>query len=235
MKRYSAIVLLAGVAMLGGCATKKYVAQQVQPVNQKVDKVDSQQQATAKQLEDTDTRLSGTDELAKGADANASKALGQINETNGRVDSMNTQITQINSTLGNLDDYKQAGTTTVNFKSNSATLTPDATQALDGFVQERVGSAKRYFVAIEGFTDKVGSAAYNLSLSRRRAEAVQAYLVGQHNVPLFRVQIVGFGKANPVDEGKSRDARAKNRRVEVTFYSADAATAVAPAQAPANQ
>jgi outer membrane protein OmpA-like peptidoglycan-associated protein len=236
MKRYSAIALLTAVAMLGGCATKKYVAQQVQPVNQKVDQVNSQQQATAKQLEDTDTRLSGTDELAKGADANASKALGQINETNGRVDNMNTQITQINSTLGNLDDYKQAGTATINFKSNSATLTPDATQALDGFVQGHVGSAKRYFVAIEGFTDKVGSSAYNLSLSRRRAEAVQAYLVGQHSIPLFRVQIVGFGKANPVDEGKSRNARAKNRRVEVTFYSADAGTvAAAPAQAPASK
>jgi OOP family OmpA-OmpF porin len=232
MKRFSAVALLAAVALLGGCATKKYVAQQIEPVNQKVDHVDSQQQATAKQLQDTDTRLSGTDELAKGADANASKALGEINQTNGRVDTVNGQITQINTTLGNLDDYKQGGMATVNFKSNSATLTPDSTQALDAFVQQHVGSAKRYYVAIAGFTDRVGTATYNLALSRRRAEAVQTYLVGQHNIPLYRVQIVGFGQEKPVDEGKSKDARAKNRRVEVTFYSADAGM---PSSAPATQ
>jgi OOP family OmpA-OmpF porin len=234
MRRYSAIILL-GITMLGGCATKKYVGQQVQPVNQKVDQVNSQQQATAKQLEDTDTRLSGTDELAKGADANASKALGQIGEVNGRVDSVNGQITQINATLGNLDDYKPVGTATVNFKFNSAKLEPDATQALDGFVQGHIGNAKRYFVAIEGFTDHVGTDEYNLALSRRRAEAVQTFLVGQHSIPLFRVQIVGFGKENPVDQGKSRDARAKNRRVEVTFYSADSAgPSSSAARPPAN-
>jgi OOP family OmpA-OmpF porin len=232
MKRYPAIALLAAVAMLGGCATKKYVAQQIQPVSQKLDQVDSQQQATAKQLQETDTRLSGTDELAKGADANASKALNEINATNGRVDSANSQIAQINNTLGNLNDYKQSGMATVNFKSNSAKLTPDSTQALDGFVQQYVGNSKRYYIGIEGFTDRVGSDNYNLALSRRRAEAVQTYLVGQHNIPPFRIQIVGFGKDKPVDEGNSKDARAKNRRVQLTFYSNDAGM---PSSAPANQ
>jgi len=232
MKRYSAIALLAAVAMLGGCATKKYVAQQIQPVSQKLDQVDSEQKATAKQLQDTDTRLSGTDELAKGGDANASKALGEINQTNGRVDSADNQINQINNTLGNLGNYKQGGMATVNFKSNSAKLTPDATQALDAFVQQNVGNAKRYYLAIAGFTDKMGSDVYNLALSRRRAEAVQTYLVGQHNIPLFRVQVVGFGEEKPVDDGKGKDARAKNRRVEVTFYSNDAGT---PSSAPASQ
>jgi OmpA-OmpF porin, OOP family len=240
MKRYSAAALLsvlAAIAILGGCATKKYVAQQVQPVDQKVDQLGTQQQSTQKQLEDTDTRLSGTDEVAKGADANASKALGQINDTNGRVDSLHGQVTQINAALGNLDDYKPAGMATVNFAFNSAKLTPDASQILDGFVQGHVGATKRYFIAIEGFTDQVGGDEYNLALSRRRAEAVQTFLAGEHNIPVYRVQIVGFGKEKLVDDGKSKDARAKNRRVEVTFYSADAGvsstTPATPAKTPA--
>ncbi len=84
-----------------------------------------------------------------------------------------------------------------------------------------MGALKRYFIAIQGFTDRIGPADYNLDLSRRRAQAVQTYLVGKHSIPVYRVQIVGLGKDKPVDEGKTRTARAKNRRVEVTVFSAD--------------
>jgi outer membrane protein OmpA-like peptidoglycan-associated protein len=84
-----------------------------------------------------------------------------------------------------------------------------------------MGSMKRYFVAIQGFTDKTGTPEYNLELSRRRAEAVQTYLVAQHNIPVYRIQIVGLGKDKPVNDEKTRDDRQKNRRVEVTIFSAD--------------
>ncbi len=57
-----------------------------------------------------------------------------------------------------------------------------------------------------------------MNLSRRRAEAVQTYLVAQHNVPVFRIQIVGLGKDKPVNDQKTRDDREKNRRVEVTVF-----------------
>ena len=80
---------------------------------------------------------------------------------------------------------------------------------------------KRFFIAVEGFTDQTGSDAYNAELSRRRANAVVAYLVSQHNIPVYRIQMIGLGKDKPVDEARNRAARAKNRRVEVTVYSAD--------------
>jgi outer membrane protein OmpA-like peptidoglycan-associated protein len=80
---------------------------------------------------------------------------------------------------------------------------------------------KRYFIAIQGFTDKTGTPEYNLELSRRRAAAVQTYLVAKHNIPAFRIQIVGLGKEKPVNDEKTREAREKNRRVEVIVFSAD--------------
>jgi OOP family OmpA-OmpF porin len=76
---------------------------------------------------------------------------------------------------------------------------------------------------VEGFTDRVGTDDYNAALSRRRADAVVAYLVAQHNVPVYRIHMVGLGKMKQVDEGKTRAANAKNRRVEVTLFSADQA------------
>jgi len=80
------------------------------------------------------------------------------------------------SALQNIDDYKPAGDVVVLFKFNSAKLTDDAKQQLDQTQRFKVGSMKRYFVAIQGFTDKIGTPEYNLDLSRRRAQAVQTYL-----------------------------------------------------------
>jgi OOP family OmpA-OmpF porin len=82
---------------------------------------------------------------------------------------------------------------------------------------------KRFYIAVEGFTDQTGNDAYNEALSKRRADAVVAYLVAQHDVPVYRIQMVGLGKDKPLDDAKTRAARAKNRRVEVTVYSADSA------------
>ncbi len=106
------------------------------------------------------------------------------------------------------------------FKFNSSELSDDAKQQLDS-LSGNITSAKRYFIAIQGFTDKVGPAEYNLQLSRRRAEAVQTYLVGTKNVPVYRIQIVGLGKDKPVNDQKTKDDREKNRRVEVTVFSAN--------------
>jgi outer membrane protein OmpA-like peptidoglycan-associated protein len=51
--------------------------------------------------------------------------------------------------------------------------------------------------------------------------------VAQHNVPVYRIQIVGLGKDKPINDQKTRDDREKNRRVEVTIFNADATQAAA--------
>jgi OOP family OmpA-OmpF porin len=88
-----------------------------------------------------------------------------------------------------------------------------------------VKADKRFFIAVEGFTDKTGSKAYNTTLSQRRADAVVEYLVAKHDIPLYRIHMIGLADDKPVDEARSRTARAKNRRVEVKVFTADQATA----------
>jgi len=65
---------------------------------------------------------------------------------------------------------------------------------------------KRFLVAVEGFTDQTGSDAYNAALSRRRADAVVAYLVSQHDIPVYRIQTIALGKDKPVDDARTRAA-----------------------------
>jgi len=229
MNAKSALPLLMAVALVGGgCATKKYVAQTTQPIQQKVDQLGDTQQKqgaaiddTKKNLERDETELSATTEKANSADSRSTDAMNKIGAVDQKTDKNASDIRAIRDSLGNLDDYKAAGSATVLFKFNSDKLDDDAKQQLDQ-IASQTSSSKRFFVAIEGFTDKTGPADYNDQLSRRRAQRVMDYLVGEKDMPVYRVQFVGLGETKLVDTGHTRDSRAKNRRVEVTVFSADA-------------
>src|SRR6202049_4795600 len=213
MKRQIEIGIIASVLLLSGCATKKYVAQQVDPANAKISEVDRNQKNTQRQLEADEPKISAADEKASSADTRATDAIGRADAASKKSDQVRADLrNELNDRIANIDDYKAAGNVTVLFKFDSAKLTAHAKQQLDQLASGQVGSLKRYFVAIQGFTDSIGSVEHNLDLSRRRAEAVQTYLVSQHNMPVYRIQIVGLGKDKPVDEGKNRRAGGKNAR-----------------------
>jgi outer membrane protein OmpA-like peptidoglycan-associated protein len=74
---------------------------------------------------------------------------------------------------------------------------------------------------IVGHTDSVGTAAYNASLSQRRADAAATYLVSQ-GVPRTRVRTEGKGLAEPVAANGTESGRAQNRRVEVAIFASEA-------------
>ena len=77
-------------------------------------------------------------------------------------------------------------------------------------------------VAIEGYTDSVGSEDYNQGLSERRAESVKSYLAGQ-GIGSTRLSASGKGKSDPVAGNDSATGRQQNRRVEVIISNPSAA------------
>ena len=122
--------------------------------------------------------------------------------------------------VANIDDYKLQTSVAVPFSFNKYDLSDDAKAELDKLAGE-VKSGQRFFIAVEGYTDSTGSKAYNEALSRRRADRVVEYLVAKHDIPIYRIHMIGLGQEKPVDEARNRDARAKNRRVEVKVFNAD--------------
>ena len=102
---------------------------------------------------------------------------------------------------------------------------------LDEFAQQIAGQ-KHYIIQVQGYTDAVGSAEYNNQLSRRRADAVIQYLAAKHNVPPYRIYMIGLGKDNPVAENKNAAGRAKNRRVDVALLTNSLESTSAQAGAP---
>src|SRR5262247_2632333 len=117
--------------------------------------------------------------------------------------------------ISSLDDYDVQETTSVNFKVNSAVLSPEARQKLDALAQKAI-TAKWYVIEVGGHADSTGSEARNFVLSRQRADAVIQYLAVNHKIPVRRfVTPMGYGEKESVADNKTASGRAQNRRVEV--------------------
>lgn len=99
------------------------------------------------------------------------------------------------------------------FDFDSAALRPENREMLSRVAGVLLAS-EGYRLFIDGHTDDIGTDAYNQNLSDRRAQSVRDYLV-KAGVPAGIITVKGFGKANPLATAKTRDAREKNRRVEI--------------------
>ena len=100
----------------------------------------------------------------------------------------------------------------VNFEFNSDHLTVPAQETLDKVAGALEGQPNLN-VEIDGYTDSIGSDAYNLKLSKKRAESVKTYLVA-HGVAADHLFARGFGEAKPIASNQTDEGRAENRRVE---------------------
>lgn len=67
---------------------------------------------------------------------------------------------------------------------------------------------------VEGHTDSIGSDAYNLKLSQRRANAIKRYMVQKYNFEAKRITAVGYGESQPIADNGNYQGRQLNRRVE---------------------
>ena len=103
----------------------------------------------------------------------------------------------------------------VTFAFNSADLNAQFFPVLDK-VAATLAEYNKTVIEVAGHTDSVGSDAYNLQLSDRRANSVAAYLAS-HGVDRSRMVTVGAGEAHPIASNDTDAGRAQNRRVEITI------------------
>ncbi len=99
------------------------------------------------------------------------------------------------------------------FDFDKATLKPEGRTKLDELAN-RLSGMRLEVVVATGHTDATGPKTYNQKLSIRRAQAVKAFLE-QKGLPVDKIFTTGKGETQPVATNKTRDGRAKNRRVEV--------------------
>jgi len=234
--------IVTGVLLASGCATKKYVRNTASPIQAKVDQVGEQTSRNGQQIEDTRNQVKQVDDKAQNgisaaqeraaaadshaavADQHAGQALTRAEQANLLGEKNTQELNGLRSMVANIDDYQLQTSVAVPFQFNQYELSASAKGELDKLAAEVKGD-RRFFIAVEGYTDSTGSKAYNEALSRRRADRVVEYLVARHDIPIYRVHTIGLGQEKPVDEARNRTARAKNRRVEVKVFNADRVTA----------
>jgi len=177
--------MLLGVASLGGCATKKYVNEQVSAVDTRVSDVSTR-------VGEHDTKIATLDTATKEALQRA-EAAGKLAE--GKF---------VYSEVLSDDSMK--------FGVSKATLSPEAQARLDAFVEKLKTDNRNVYVEVQGHTDATGSKDANYRLGEQRAEVVRRYL-NQHGVALNRIGTISYGADAPVAPNNNRTGRSANRRV----------------------
>ena len=188
------------VLMTTGCATKDWVKNLVGQKEAEIDQRVGARVGTVEGRVNQQGEKLGTLETATG-------------EARTRADSAHSRADEVNDRLTRLwtGRHKRQLVETINvqFGFDKWELTDGAQTALIAIVKD-LKANPNLTVDLEGYTDPVGTQAYNIGLSQRRVEAVRRYLVEQ-GTEMPRVHSIGLGQLN----GKTGEDHAKQRRVTV--------------------
>ena len=183
--------MILGLVSLGGCATKKYVAEQVGALATRVDGVS--------------THVTAQDASLAGLDATAREAL-QRAQAAGKLAEGKFVYSMVLS-----DD-------SMKFPVSKASLSPEAQARLDAFVDKLKADNRNVYVEVQGHTDATGSKEGNYRLGGERAETVRRYL-NEHGVALNRIGTISYGADAPAAPNVNRTGRQANRRVVLIVLS----------------
>ncbi len=128
---------------------------------------------------------------------------------------LNAQDICPNTPLGeavNSDGCSATVNLKINFENNKATIEPSSETALQTYA-DFLKKYTNYSAKIVGYTDSMGSTAYNQKLSEKRAQAVVTSLINK-GVDAKQLSSSGAGEANPIADNATKDGRATNRRIE---------------------
>jgi outer membrane protein OmpA-like peptidoglycan-associated protein len=156
------------------------------------------------------------------ADRQRQEAIRQKEEMRARLLAQLNQVLQTRDTARGLI----VSMPDVLFDFNKYALKPEARERL-ARISGIVLAYPDLHLAIEGYTDSIGTDEYNQTLSEKRAQTVQGYLVGSGVTP-DHVTATGFGKANPVADNTSAAGRKLNRRVEMVVSGDVIGTQITP-------
>ena len=200
-------------------ARKKYVARQTQPIRDRINELDELTAANSKAIKDTDARAQAGIQLASAkaseADQHAIDAGNKAQAAQQTAQQANTRLTTVEQVVTNIDQYQAATQTEILFKPGQTVLSEKAKTALDEMATP-LKDQRGYVVEVKGFASGHGQVA--ISTSQKMAESVVRYLALNHDIPIYRIYLVGMGNA-PVaaTEGEAKPKRITGGRVEISL------------------
>lgn len=202
-------------------ARKKYVQRQTQPIRDRINELDELTAANTKQIKDVDARAQQGIQLASAkaseADQHAVEAGNKATAAQATADQAQTRLNTVQQVVTNIDQYQPSTQTEILFKPGQTALSKNAKAALDDMATP-LKDQRGYVVEVQGFASGHGQAA--IAASQKVAESVVRYLVLNHDIPVYRIYLVGMGNA-PLPAATGDDSQPKKRinggRVEVSL------------------
>jgi outer membrane protein OmpA-like peptidoglycan-associated protein len=221
-------------------ARKKYVARQTEPIRDRINELDELTASNTKSIKDTDARAQQGIQLASAkateADQHAIDAGNKAQAAQQTAQQANTRLTTVEQVVTNIDQYQPSTQTEIIFKTGQTVLSQNAKGALDEMATP-LKSQRGYVVEVQGFSSGHGQVA--IANSQKMAESVVRYLVLNHDIPVYRIYLVGMGNAPLPSTASSPEAKPKRitgGRVEVSLLKNNleqlASTGNAPASTP---
>ena len=204
-------------------ARKKYVQRQTQPIRDRVNELDELTSANSKMIKDVDARsqqgIQMASTKANEADQHAVDAGNKANQAQQTATQANTRLTTVEGVVSNIDQYKATNQTEIRFRPGQNVLSQAAKTALDQMAEPLKGQ-HGYIVEVQGFSSGKGQAA--IATSRKMADSVVRYLVENHEIPVYRIYVVGMGNAPMQATGsEEKPKRMSGGRVEVSLMKND--------------
>jgi outer membrane protein OmpA-like peptidoglycan-associated protein len=204
-------------------ARKSYVKRQTEPIRDRINELDDLTAANSKAIKDTDARAQAgikmASDKANEADQHAIDAGNKATMAQQSAQQASTRIQTVETVVSNIDQYKASNQTEIRFKPGQTVLSKNAKDALDEMANTVKGQ-KGYIIEVQGFSSGKGQIA--ISNSQKMAESVVRYMVLNHDIPVYRIYLVGMGNA-PVP-GADQDTKSKHMsggRVEISLLKND--------------
>jgi outer membrane protein OmpA-like peptidoglycan-associated protein len=205
------ILAMVTIFILPGCATKKYVGEQITPISDRV----AQNETRAGQAEGQIAKLG---DRVTVNESKISKVEGDLGKVDAKAEQALANFGKLKFERRLVIEMKNGA----NFGLNSATLPDEAKQSIDALIGNLKGDlagGQNTVFLVAGHTDNSGSEDINYQLGKRRADAVSRYLVTQKKIDPLTVVTASYGETAPLIGNDTREDRSKNRRVEILVYS----------------
>jgi outer membrane protein OmpA-like peptidoglycan-associated protein len=203
-------------------ARKSYVKRQVDPIRDRNNELDELTASNSKMIKDVDSRAQQGIQLASAkateADQHAIDAGNKAQAAQQTATQANTRLSTVEQVVGNIDQYKATNQTEIRFRPGQSVLSKNAKAALDELATP-LKTQRGYIIEVQGFSSGRGQTA--IAASQKMADSVVRYLVLNHEIPVYRIYVVGMGNA-PVSTDEAKTAkRTSGGRVEISLLKND--------------
>jgi outer membrane protein OmpA-like peptidoglycan-associated protein len=216
-------------------ARKNYVKRQTEPIRDRVNELDELTSQNGKNIKDTDARAQAGIKLASdkadAADQHAVDAGNKATAAQQSAQQVTARVQTVETVVGNIDQYKASNQTEILFRPGQTVLSKNAKDALDTMASGVKGQ-RGYIIEVQGFSS--GKAQAAITNSQKMAESVVRYLVLNHDIPVYRIYLVGMGNAPaPASDETAKTKRMSGGRVEISLLKNDLEQLSANTGAPA--